>query len=421
MLRTTYIGLAIVLLASVANAAVTLPGDSNGDWQVNAADYVSLRKTNSSYAVWRANYGQTAATAGVVIGLGDDIQAKINASPANTLFYVKAGERRLTTGLIPKTGDTFVAEPGADLNGSRLLTSFTSSSGRWYATGQTQGAPSDSSQCQPAFSQCSHPEDVFIDDKPLLHVGSLGAVGPGKWYFDYSADRIYLGDNPNGHKVETSIASNAFSGTAPGVGIYGFTVEKFATPSQRSAIESGGLGWIVANNETRFNHAGGIQGSDYGIIRNNFSHDNGQQGITANGMNVTIDSNEISHNNWAGYDYEWEAGAGKFAQTTNLVLKNNFVHNNNGAGLWLDIDNVNALVENNTIQDNVLSGIQYEISYKATIRNNFLLRNAADWPAGEYGASDFHLQLVACRSLRQHIGAEYSPVRRNPNRAARQG
>src|SRR5690349_1557005 len=81
---------------------------------------------------------RSAAAANVTIPVGADIQAAINANPAGTTFLLPAGERRLTTQLVPKTGNTFVGVTGTVLNGSKLLTSFTPSSGKWYVTGQKQ-------------------------------------------------------------------------------------------------------------------------------------------------------------------------------------------------------------------------------------------------------------------------------------------
>src|SRR5437588_12120577 len=147
-------GLLSVLVFFAARApAATLSGDYNGDWKVDAADYALLRKSGADYSAWRTNYGYTAANMGVTIPAGADIQTAINNNPAGTIFYVAAGERRFAAPLAPKNGDAFVAAPGAVLNGSRLLTSFTAASGQWYATGQTQQG-STHGECLVGYSQC---------------------------------------------------------------------------------------------------------------------------------------------------------------------------------------------------------------------------------------------------------------------------
>lgn len=356
---------------------VTLTGDYNSDWRVDAADFSIARKTGASVATWRANFGKTAESVGVVIPLGADIQSAINANPANTLFYVKAGERRLTTNLSPKSGQTFVAEPGTILNGSRLLTGFTATSGKWYVGGQTQQGNAYG-DCLPTNSRCSNPEDLFLDNAPLLHVDSLAAVGPGKWYFDYGADRIYMGDNPAGRKVETSIARGAFIGSSgiSNVTVQGFVVEKFATESDYAAIDShGGTDWTATLNEARLNHSGGIQAQ--GTISNNYIHHNGQVGVKGSGGALLVENNEISNNNFAGYHHNWEAGGAKFAAMTSLTVRNNHVHDNFGQGLWDDISSSNILYEGNTVVNNYRTGILHEIGGVATIRNNVVKNNAS--------------------------------------------
>ena len=42
---------------------------------------------------------------------------------------------------------------------------------------------------------------------------SAAEVGPGKFYFDYDAATIYIGDDPAGHKVECSVLPIAIRGT----------------------------------------------------------------------------------------------------------------------------------------------------------------------------------------------------------------
>ena len=59
------------------------------------------------------------------------------------------------------------------------------------------------------------------------------------------------------------------------------------------------------------------------------------------------------------------------------MVRNNYVHDNFGNGLWTDTDNVNTLYEGNTTTNNYLDGILHEVSYSATIRNNISKDNAA--------------------------------------------
>jgi parallel beta-helix repeat protein len=277
----------------------------------------------------------------------------------------------------PKSGDAFVGEPGAILNGSRLLTTFTRSGGYWIATGQTQQAPVNSmaaTHCLPDFPACARAEQLFINNALLKQVTSLSAVGPGKWYFDYGADKIYFVDDPTGKKVETSVSAYAFKGSATNVTISGLIIEKYATPPPAGTIDAG-AGWIVKSSEIRYNHGKGIRtGSRLQALNNNVHHQ-GQLGIAGSGDNMLIQGNEIAYNNTAGFTTGWEAGATKFTRTDGLVVRGNFSHHNRGPGLWTDIDNINTLYEDNRVEDNDWRGIFHEVSYKAVIRNNTCRRN----------------------------------------------
>ena len=79
--------------------------------------------------------------------------------------------------------------------------------------------------------------------------------------------------------------------------------------------------------------------------------------------------NEIAFNNYADFDPFWEAGGSKFFLTRDLIVRDNFVHRNDGTGLWTDIDNIGAVFEKNVVTDNGLRGIQHEISFNVVERN----------------------------------------------------
>lgn len=318
---------------------------------------------------------------GTQLNPGDNIQAAINANPGATTFVLNPGVYRLLE-LTPKSGNTFRGSPGTILTGANLLTSFTRSGQYWVAYGQTQGTP-PYGQCQAATPGCMYNEDLFLDDKPLKHVTSLGAVGPGSWYFDYGANAIYMADDPNGHRMETSVARTAFSGSATNVTIDGITVEKYASPAQYGAIggQYPGQAWTIQNCTIRWNHGAGIRIVDRAKLLNSTIMKNGQIGISASGADVLIEGNDISYNHYAGFNPSWEAGAVKFSNTTRIVVRNNNSHDNTGLGLWTDGDNINALYEGNTVINNAYGGISHEISYSAIIRNNIVKYNgSAYWP-----------------------------------------
>ncbi len=312
----------------------------------------------------------------------DDIQQLVDQNPEGTSFILQAGTYRLQS-IHPKDGDSFVGQPGAILTGARQLTEFTREGSFWVANNQTQQGQLNG-YCDAQHPRCMYPEDLFFDNTPLLHVNTLASVGPGTWHFDYAHDRIYFFDNPTGHRVETSVARSAFWGSARYVTITGLTIEKYAAQAQFGAIgdQYPGQFWTVSHNEVRWNHGNGINLATGSQAIGNYVHHNGHKGMGGNGENLLAQDNEISFNNWAGFDLGWEGGGAKFCETNSLAVRGNFIHDNNGPGVWVDVDSMNTLYENNVIVNNTGGpGITHEISYAATIRYNIVRNNGApNWP-----------------------------------------
>jgi len=339
-----------------------------------------------------------APASAITIFPGETIQAYVDAYPPGTAFLVKSGMHRLQS-VRPKTGNKFFGEAGTIMNGATRLTSFYRSGSYWVAPGQAQQGVQNHGMCQAGYPRCSFPEDLFLDDAPLLHVDSLSAVGPGKWYFDYATDQVFFADDPTGRRVELGTRSAAFYPTADYVHIEGLNIRKYANIAQHGAIDGvGRVGWIVVGNIVALNHGAGIRvGANSQVLYNRVVK-NGQLGVTATGAGIQVVGNEISGNNRSKYWSTWEAGGTKFVNTTNLVVRNNYVHHNGGPGLWTDVDNIYTLFEGNTVDDNERMGIFVEIGYNTVIRNNTIRRNGfghADyiWGAGILVAASPNVEI----------------------------
>ncbi len=320
--------------------------------------------------------GQTPAPAVVTLSPGDNIQAAVDSAPAGTTFTLLAGLYRMQS-VQPKNGDIFNGQGTVILNGSTIL-SFQadhSGSGLWIAN--ATATTSATGSCETGYPLCGYPQDLFIDNRLQVPASTSQNLAPGTWYFDRGNNMVYLPSNPVGHLVELGMQSFAFFGSATGVQLSYLIVEKYATPAQFGAIggDSSGTGWIVNYVESRWNHGRGISLGSGSQILNSFIHHNGQLGITLYGTNSQAKNNEISWNNYANYDPGWEAGGSKFWSTTNLTVDSNYVHDNNGPGLWTDFNNVGTIYDGNTVVNNNGMGILHEISYNAIIRNNTVMGN----------------------------------------------
>ena len=325
---------------------------------------------------------KTASSTGqVTVRPGDNIQAVVAAHPPGTSFVITPGTYRLQS-IRPKDGDTFTGQPGAILNGARILDTFKQQGQYWVADVTVNALNSYRGECDKQHPACMYPEDLFYDSKPLTRVESLSEVAPGQWFLDYNAGKAYTGSDPSGHTVEISITPAAFWGSASNVTIQGLAIEKYASIAGKGAINAMaalngygpvGKGWVVESNDIYFNHGLGVRASDGMTVRNNKIHDNGQMGVAGSGSNILVQGNEVYGNNYAGYAFDWEAGGVKFAAySTHVTLDNNYVHDNKGPGLHGDIGCDYFVFENNHTARNISSGIHWEISYHAIIRNNLI-------------------------------------------------
>jgi len=324
----------------------------------------------------------------ITLSPGANIQSAVNANPSGTAFILKSGVYWRQS-VIPRSGDSFVGQAGADLNGSQSLTSWVQSGSYWMNSGapaQNNPYGPSSSYCSDPSTGCVYPQDLYLNDKPLVHELNL-PITPGQWYFDYTNDIIYMADNPTGQKVELSVASQAFSGYVDGVTVQNLIVEKYATPLMGGAIGPYGSNWLINSNEVRLNHAAGIK-PQYGkenneqILSNNV-HDNGEEGISVGGGTGTlIEYNTIANNNYANILYWFEVGGGKISATVNAQILNNTYSNNNGTGIWSDCGATGTIISGNTVTGSLHDGIRYEISHYGTISNNTLTNNAQNAISG---------------------------------------
>ena len=426
-------------LSGAANATTT--ADSSGNYSfanlANGSYAVTPAKSGLSFSpastpttvsgnnVGGVNFAATINTSGgVSITPGTAIQPVIDANPTGTTFVLQPGLYRLPGAIIPKTGDSFVgqtpcAPPAtpctAVLSGSVDIGGSATFNGTNYeVTGQTQqGLQQYTTECFSGWAGCFYPEDLFFDGVPLKHLysTSLPAISTGQWWFDYTNHIIYFHDNPSGHTVETSVIPTVAGAPswkgANNVTFQYLTIEKFAAPLQRGAIDptsSGGgnpnisLNWVVEDCELFLNHGLGVH-INYGIqVLNSYIHNNGQMGV-GGGTNsetvpsgVVVSGNTISNNNYAMIDPAFGAGGIKFGNVLGTVIRGNTVANNAGAGIHFDVDSVSPLIDGNTVSGNT-GGIVYEVSLtSATMRNNSLKSNGATTSFGSGLGGDLQSQ-----------------------------
>lgn len=357
----------------------------------------------------------------IYLNINDNFQDVVNANPAGSVYVVKNGEHREKTVHL-KDGDYIIGEPGALMNGARVLANWQFNGITWEYDVSSLGIdlmetiqgdcicecfypipdplPVDAECGCERYQGCKYRRDLYLNGQPLWRVINferfdnqqdqlIGDDTPyfpenfvGEWYYNSDEDKIHIYENPTGQLLELSMQTTAVMGA--GITVKNLVVEKYYCNPQWGPIVDFNPNTItrfthIENNEARYNHWKGILAGPNYIIRNNYVHHNGQSGIS--GSRATpeteaslVENNEIAHNNYAGFTPGWEGGAGKFVLNNGLKFRHNYVHRNNGFGLWTDIDNSNILYEGNVSEYNRSYNIFHEISFDATIRCN-LLRN----------------------------------------------
>ena len=231
------------------------------------------------------------------------------------------------------------------------------------------------------------PQYVFVDNERLVRVSSPSLItSEDQWFLDLNTGTLYLKINPSGKKIEiTGLKPGFFTGAA-GASIRNLTVEKYATPIQHAAIhlQTGGL---CENCEVRYNYCNGVNFNGDAVVRNNYIHHNGQDGIGTSVGGGLIEFNEISHNSmFPFHGTGFEHGGIKAASKNGFVLRRNYIHHNFGPGFWLDVNSENVQIIENIVEWNEWEGILLEISWSGEVKRNITRFNGQKFRGQEAGA-----------------------------------
>lgn len=365
--------LGAVTLTLTKAATPTASVESESGTVASNASKVSDTSASGGQAVY---FG--AVCSGTAVTPASNVVSIVAAAASNATICFGPGTYRLTAPMVPKTGQKLIGS-GAILDGAVVLSGWAQSGSSWYISGALPAAYTGVGQCEDNTNNpCLLGEQVFRDGAHLSRVMSVASVVPGTFYEDYTTNRVYVGDNPNGHTLEMSKTAAAVSSTATGVTVKGFTIQHFASAGQSGALVAGGASWNISDVTSQWNHALGIylSSSDNTVVTNNHILNNGQLGMGQyNSHLVTVSNNEFANNNTDGFWIaDWESGGYK-ATKSSVTMSNNNVHDNKGVGIWFDVDCKDDTISNNTITNNAADGIRFEISYNGIISNNTVVGN----------------------------------------------
>lgn len=350
--------------------------------KVSNGNALGARTAGGVAPVFPALIAQPIATPTPTIFLttASDVPTALATNPAPAVFSLAAGVYRMAGSWSVTDGQKLVGDPGGGtiLNGALLLTGWTFSAGTWQITGlpaEKTLDPTGAGNTDGTYAFTLHRQDLFVNNVWYKRVASLGALVAGTWFWDTVASIGYMLDNPTGKTVELN---NTGLPLQNGINVqcFNLTFTHFANNSS-VALNPGDTGWCLLNCVAQYNHGAGFGVGINGVVWNCKALDNGQQGMVAgNASGAQVLNCEIARNNYAGYLIDWEAGGFKFSNSANVLIRGNTVHDNNGVGIWADINNTNWTIDGNWVYNNQGAGIMYEISYgTTTITHNVCTSN----------------------------------------------
>ena len=291
----------------------------------------------------------TCPAGAIAISPGASIQAAVNLHPGISTFCLKAGVHSRTSAITPKTGNVFVGEYGAILDGTG-----------WTTTDSSQGA----------FR--AHNQDIdnvtirnlVIRNMPQKGIHAFYWLSPDNWTIEYNE----IAFNHSGILFPNhSIIRNNYIHHNVG-----------SNPSSSNPAErGGGYGGYFSGYTTFDTNEIAYNGMEQKVMdsvnvtfRNNFVHHNIGDGIWYDGgnPNALVEGNRVEDNGRNGIFYEASNG---------LVVRNNTVRRSADTGVFISTSQ-NAEIYNNTLENNFRS-ITYFVNCGATAdgRNLDLMNNSA--------------------------------------------
>ncbi len=278
---------------------------------------------------------------------GQSIQLAVDSNVGETTFCLRAGVHQLTSSIRPKTGNMFVGEYGAILDGTG-----------WTTADDTQAA----------FR--AHNED--IDNVTIRNLVIRKMPQRGIQTFYWMSDHWTIEYN--------EIAFNKYGiEFAPDSTIRNNYIHHNVGAPGQAADRGGGYVAQYAHNTTFDSNEIAYNGSEQKVVesanvtfRNNFVHHNERDGIwydSNNNAGALIEGNRVEDNGRTGISFEASIGA---------TIRNNTLRRNKGDAVLISMSQ-NAQVYNNSLEANV-GGIEYFLNCDALslgqdVRNNATYNN----------------------------------------------
>jgi Right handed beta helix region len=229
-----------------------------------------------------------------------------------------------------------------------------------------------------------------------------GTYHPAKQILPKQGQSLY--GVPGGTVIDGTPLPSVFNGSqgtpsdVTNVGLYDLTVQNAKSIDIRT-----NSGWVLDDVIAQGSGEYGIVVRGTGpVVRDSIARNNDRFGISGGwSIDAVIEGNTLTNNN-LGLNPPGYSGATHFTNTVGMQVLNNTIYANYGRGIWFDIDSADALVQGNTVHDEIDypyptraypigDGIRIEISCRITVLNNVIYANQGPQIAVD-GADDTTVQ-----------------------------
>jgi parallel beta-helix repeat protein len=250
---------------------------------------------------------------------GVNIQSLVTAHPAGTAFCIRAGTHAISYETIPKTGNKFIGEYGAVLDGSGWVTSDI-----------------DAAAFRASFVNV---DDVLIQNLRIINMPWNGVASYKDFSDRWTVDHCDLSFNKRAGVTlgNDSVISN---------NVINNNVNDNSNPNP--LYNGGGYNLFRASN---------VQ-----VVNNEIGYNGSTQKMTHT-FNVTFSGNWVHHNLDNGIWYDGD--------NPGLLVENNIVEDNAHIGIFIEIS-IDGTVRNNTVRRNGWHGIALVTSKQITVSGNVL-------------------------------------------------
>jgi len=341
---TSNSGLATITQSGVLTAVATGTVTVQATFQGLTAQFSTTLGSTTSSSTYGPQRTITCPSGAIDIWPGQSIQSAVNGYAGATTFCLRAGVHSLTSSITPKTGNTFVGEYGAILDGSS-----------WSSTDSTQAA----------FR--AHNQDIdyvtirnlVIRKMPQKGIHAFYWLTPDHWTIEYNE----IAENKTGILFpDHSVIRNNYIH-------HNFDDPSASDPGRRGGAYVGyyASNTTIENNEIAYNgKESKVMESQYVTFRNNFVHHNQADGIWYDGgnPNALVEGNRVEDNARNGIFYEASNGS---------IIRNNTIRRSGDTGVFISTSQ-NADIYGNTLESN-FRAITYFVNCGGMVGRDIDLQN----------------------------------------------